>query len=65
MTRPSLAHYTASRAELEERAEFVLSAVEAGWLKVAIDRRLPLAAAADAHRAIEGRETHGKVLLQC
>lgn len=65
VTRPSLAHYTASRAELEERAEFVLSAVEAGWLKVAIDRRLPLAAAADAHRAIEGRETHGKVLLQC
>ncbi len=63
VTRPSLVHYTATRAELVQRADFVLSAVAEGWLRVAIDRRLPLAAAADAHRALEGRETSGKVLL--
>jgi NADPH2:quinone reductase len=30
---------------------------------VRIDRAVPLEQAADAHRALEGRETSGKVLL--
>lgn len=63
MTRPTLFHYVADRASLEARASEVLSAVAGGRLKVRIDRALPLAEAAEAHRALEARETTGKVLL--
>jgi NADPH2:quinone reductase len=63
VTRPSLAHYTATRAELEQRADAVLSAVAAGSLRVRISHRFPLAQAADAHRALEGRQSTGKILL--
>ncbi len=63
VTRPSLAHYTADRAELELRAGAVLSAVADGSLDVRIGARFPLSLAADAHRALEGRSTTGKLLL--
>jgi NADPH2:quinone reductase len=63
VTRPSLAHYTADRAELELRADAVLGAVAAGELHVRVGARFPLAEAAEAHRALEGRRTTGKVLL--
>jgi NADPH2:quinone reductase len=63
ITRPSLAHYMQTRAELEMRAGEVLSAIEKGALRVRIGARYPLAQAADAHRALEGRRTTGKVLL--
>jgi len=63
LTRPTLGHYTASRDELLERARDVLDAVASGAVKVRIDREFPLAEAADAHRALEGRGTTGKVLL--
>jgi NADPH2:quinone reductase len=63
VTRPSLAHYTADRAELELRAGAVLGAVAAGRLAVRIGARFPLAEASEAHRALEGRGTTGKVLL--
>jgi NADPH:quinone reductase len=63
LTRPSLAHYTATRAELEQRAGEVLSAVAAGALRVRIDRRFTLAEAAEAQRVLEGRASSGKILL--
>jgi NADPH2:quinone reductase len=63
VTRPSLAHYTQGRAELELRAGEVLRAIEKGALKIRIGAEFPLAEAAAAHRALEGRETTGKVLL--
>jgi len=63
VTRPSLLHYTATREELELRAGEVLGAVAKGALDVRIGARFPLADAAAAHRALEGRETTGKVLL--
>jgi NADPH2:quinone reductase len=63
VTRPSLFHYTAERAELEWRAGEVLGAVAEGRLAVRIGARFPLADAAAAHRALEGRRTTGKVLL--
>jgi NADPH:quinone reductase len=63
LTRPSLFNYTATRAELEERAGAVLGAIAAGTLHVRIGARFPLAEAAEAHRALEGRRTTGKVLL--
>jgi len=64
LTRPSLAHYSAAREELELRAGEVLAAVAAGRLHVRIGARHRLAEAAAAHRALEGRETTGKVLLE-
>jgi NADPH2:quinone reductase len=63
LTRPTLMHYVADRASLEARAGAVLGDVAASRLKVRIDRRFPLAEAAEAHRALEGRRTTGKVLL--
>ena len=63
VTRPSLAHFVATRAELEDRAGAVLGAVAAGKLSVRIGARFPLARAADAHRALESRATTGKLLL--
>jgi len=64
LTRPNLMHYVADRASLEARASDVLGDVAAGRLAVRIDRTLPLADAAEAHRALEGRSTSGKVLLR-
>jgi NADPH2:quinone reductase len=63
VTRPSLAHYVATRDELEMRADAVLGAVASGELDVRIGARFPLERAGDAQRALEGRETTGKVLL--
>jgi NADPH:quinone reductase len=63
LTRPSLPHYTATRRELLSRASDLFEMVGAGRLRVRIDRTFPLAQAAAAHRALEGRATTGKVLL--
>ena len=63
LTRPTLGHYTATRAELLERAGDVLGWVADGSLAVRIGHEFPLAQAADAHRELEGRRTTGKVLL--
>jgi NADPH2:quinone reductase len=63
LTRPTLAHYVATTAELRWRAGEVLGWIRDGSLRLRIDRELPLARAADAHRALEARETTGKVLL--
>ena len=63
VTRPSLAHYSANREELELRAGAVLTAVKSGALKVRIGGEWPLAQAADAQRALESRASTGKLLL--
>ena len=63
LTRPTLAHYVATPAELRWRANEVLGWIRDGSLRLRIDRELPLERAADAHRALEARETTGKVLL--
>ena len=63
VTRPSLAHFVATRAELELRAGHVLGSVADGSLRVRIGARFPLAQAGDAQRALESRGTTGKVIL--
>jgi NADPH2:quinone reductase len=63
LTRPSLAHYAATRDELEWRAGDVLGWIAQGKLKLRIDRTYPLAQAAEAHRDLEGRKTTGKLIL--
>lgn len=63
LTRPSLGHYAADRAEIMQRAGDLFAWMQAGQLKVRIDQTFPLAEAGDAHRYLEGRKTRGKVLL--
>ncbi len=63
VTRPLLFHYIASREELLQRAGDLFQWLRAGELTVRIDRKLPLADAAEAHRLLAGRQTAGKVLL--
>jgi NADPH2:quinone reductase len=63
LTRASLAHYIKRRDELLWRAREVFEGIAAGTLRLRIDRELPLREAAEAHRALEARQTTGKVLL--
>ena len=63
LTRPTIVHYIATRAELLARAGDLLGWIQRGRLNVRIDRELPLAQAAEAHRLLEARKTTGKVLL--
>jgi NADPH2:quinone reductase len=64
ITRPTLAHYTLTRDELEWRANDVLQSIARGELKLRIYKVYPLAEAAQAHRDLEGRKTTGKLLLK-
>jgi NADPH2:quinone reductase len=63
LTRPTLVHHTHTREELLARATDVLSWVQSGVLRVRIDRRFPLAQAAEAHRYLQSRQATGKILL--
>ena len=63
LTRPTLAHYVATRSELLSRAGELFELLGSDRLAVRIDRELALKDAAQAHCALESRETMGKVLL--
>jgi len=63
LTRPSLFAYTATREELVQRAGDVLGWIRDGKLKLRMEFEFPLKDVAEAHRALEGRKTTGKVLL--
>ena len=63
VTRPTMKDYTATRADLEQRAGDVLKWVAEDNLKLRLEHSYPLAEAAQAHRDLEGRKTTGKVLL--
>ncbi len=64
VTRPTITHYIAERAELLQRAADVFSMVGDGRLQLRIHHTYPLAQAADAHRLLEGRESSGKLVLE-
>jgi NADPH2:quinone reductase len=63
LQRPSLNHHIGSREELVQRAGEVLGWIKDGKVKLRIEHQFPLAQAAEAHRALEGRKTTGKILL--
>jgi len=63
VTRPVLFHFTADRAYLESAAADLFSMIENGTLKINVNQRYPLAKAAEAHIALEGRKTTGSTVL--
>lgn len=63
LTRPRLADHVTNRSELMQRAGDLFKWIASGELKVRIDKTFPLAAASEAHRYLEGRNTKGKLLL--
>ncbi len=58
-----LPNYMLKPEEQQRRVRDVLEGLAAGWLKLRIDRVLPLAEAAEAHRLLEGRHSIGKIVL--
>ncbi|HEY6998188.1 MAG TPA: quinone oxidoreductase [Candidatus Binatia bacterium] len=63
LTRPSLAHYTLTRAELLRRATDLFAWMQAGKLKLRIEKSLPLQDASEAQQLLEKRRTTGKLIL--
>jgi NADPH2:quinone reductase len=63
LTRPSLAHYVASREELEQRSRDVCEQISSGKLKLRIEYIYKLSEAAQAQGDLEARKTTGKLLL--
>jgi len=63
LTRPSLAHYTLTRAELLRRATDLFDWMQGGKLKLRIEKTLPLRDASEAQQLLEKRRTTGKLIL--
>src|SRR5262249_4169884 len=63
LTRPSLAHYAATRDEILSRTSVLFDWIAKGELKLRIGHVYPLRDAANAHAALAGRQTTGKVIL--
>jgi len=63
LTRPTLMTYTARREDLLAAAADLFTVVLSGAVRVEVTGRLPLADAAEAHRALESRRTTGSIVL--
>ncbi len=63
LTRPSLAAYTANRADLLETANDLFDVVQKGIVKINVNHTYALKDAAQAHRDLEGRKTTGSIVL--
>lgn len=63
LTRPTLATYTAKRADMVASAESLFEAVETGKVEIVVNQHWPLHDAADAHRALEARRTTGSTVF--
>ena len=59
----ALANFVRTPEELQARASDVMNGIREGWLKTRIEKTLPLADSAEAHRLLEGRQTSGKLIL--
>jgi NADPH:quinone reductase-like Zn-dependent oxidoreductase len=63
LSRPNFGHYTSDPGEVRAIAAHLFEALEQGILKIEAARSYPLAQAAEAHRALEARETTGATIL--
>lgn len=64
LTRPTIFDYIATRDDLLARTNDLFTWIADGDLNVRIGGEYPLSEASDAHMALEGRQTTGKVLLR-
>ena len=63
LTRPTLFNYIATRAELERASTELFDMIASGKVKIEIKQRFALQDAAEAHRALEARQTTGSTVL--
>lgn len=63
VTRPTLFSHIATREATQELADTLFEVVASGQVKIPIERRYPLSDAAQAHRDLEARLTHGATVL--
>ena len=63
LTRPSIAHYTATREELDEASGKLFQMVKNGNVKVEIFRKYNLKDAIQAHKDLEGRKILGPAII--
>jgi NADPH2:quinone reductase len=63
LTRPTLFHYTRTRAELQQTAEDLFAVIASGAVKIAINQRFKLEEARAAHEALHSRATTGATVL--
>jgi len=64
LTRPSLAGYTATREEFLACANDLFDVVKSGKVNIEINQTFKLDDVADAHRALEGRQTTGSTIIK-
>lgn len=64
LTRPTLFTHIADHAACMEMADMLFAKVLSGAVRIRIDQRFPLGKVADAHRALEARQTTGSTILQ-
>ena len=63
LTRPTLATYTAKRSDLEAMAAELFEVVASGAVRIRVNQTFALSDAAEAHRALEARQTTGSTVL--
>ncbi|MBP5858357.1 SRPBCC family protein [Marivibrio halodurans] len=63
LSRPNYAHYTGTAAAVRRLSDRLFEGLRAGWLRVEAGQSFPLARVADAHRALESRQTTGSTIL--
>jgi len=63
LMRPSLTHHVVNYADVAWRAGDLFSWITAGRLNITVGNSFPLSAAVQAHRALENRQSVGKILL--
>ena len=62
-TRPTVAHYTARRDELEALGTELFAMVTSGKIRIEVNQTYALSDAANAHRDLEARKTTGSTVL--
>ena len=63
LTRPSIAHYTATRKELDEAASKLFDMVKTQKVKIDIFKKYYLNDVVTAHKDLEGRKIIGPAII--
>ncbi len=63
LTRPTLMHYAADREDIVAMTRDLFDVIKAGAVKIEVNQTYPLSAAAEAHRALQARQTTGSTVL--